>query len=60
MGEVVTTEDAFVLTPHDGMRLSELFVLSEKMGVANRHFQITRPSLENVFLHLTGKTLRDA
>jgi DNA polymerase-1 len=48
------------LTPHDGTRLSELFALSEKMDVANRHFQITRPSLENVFLHLTGKTLRDA
>jgi ABC-2 type transport system ATP-binding protein len=60
MGEIVTTDDAFILTPHDGTRLSELFALSEKMDVANRHFQITRPSLENVFLHLTGKTLRDA
>ena len=60
LGELVTIEDAFVLTPRAGTRLSELFGLAEKVGLANRHFQITRPSLESVFLHLTGKTLRDA
>jgi ABC-2 type transport system ATP-binding protein len=60
LGELVTMEDAFVLTPHGHTRLSDLFGLAEKIGLANRHFQITRPSLESVFLHLTGKTLRDA
>jgi ABC-2 type transport system ATP-binding protein len=60
LGEIVTTDDAFLLTPHSGTRLSELFALAEKLGVPNLHFQIARPSLENVFLHLTGKTLRDA
>ena len=60
LGELVTMEDAFVLTPHADTRLSDLFGLAEKIGLANRHFQITRPSLESVFLHLTGKTLRDA
>lgn len=60
LGEMVTTEDAFVLTLRAETRLSDFFALAEKIGVANRHFQITRPSLENVFLHLTGKTLRDA
>ena len=60
LGELATMEDAFVLTPRADTRLSDLFGLSEKIGLANRHFQITRPSLESVFLHLTGKTLRDA
>jgi ABC-2 type transport system ATP-binding protein len=60
LGELVTMEDAFVLTPRADIRLSDLFGLAEKIGLANRHFQITRPSLESVFLHLTGKTLRDA
>ncbi|MEY2506870.1 MAG: linearmycin/streptolysin transport system ATP-binding protein [Verrucomicrobiota bacterium] len=60
LGELVTMEDGFVLTPRADTRLSDLFGLAEKIGLANRHFQITRPSLESVFLHLTGKTLRDA
>ncbi len=60
LGELATRDDAYVLTPHRETRLSEIFLLAEKLGVANRHFQIARPSLENVFLHLTGKTLRDA
>jgi ABC-2 type transport system ATP-binding protein len=60
LGELVATEDVFVLTPRADTRLSDLFGLAEKIGLANRHFQITRPSLESVFLHLTGKTLRDA
>jgi ABC-2 type transport system ATP-binding protein len=60
LGELVPVEDAFVLTPRAETRLSDLFGLAEKIGLANRHFQITRPSLESVFLHLTGKTLRDA
>lgn len=60
LGALVTLDDSYVLTPHRGTRLSEVFRLAEKLGVANRQFQIARPSLENVFLHLTGKALRDA
>lgn len=60
LGEFVTLDDAFVLTLRANTRLSDLFGLAEKLGLANRLFQMTRPSLESVFLHLTGKTLRDA
>ncbi len=60
LGEIETVEDSYVLTPKEGTRLSEIFLLAEKLDVANRNFQVTRPTLENVFLHLTGKTLRDA
>ncbi len=60
LGEIATADDAFVLAPHAGTRLSQVFALAETCGLSDRHFHVTRPSLENVFLHLTGKTLRDA
>ncbi len=54
------TEEAFVLTPRAGLLLSDFFTTVEQLGLSYRHFAVTRPTLENVFLHLTGKTLRDA
>ncbi len=59
-GEIAETEEAFVLTPRDGLRLSDFFGAVERLGLSYRYFSVTRPTLENVFLHLTGKTLRDA
>jgi ABC-2 type transport system ATP-binding protein len=59
-GEIAETEEAFVLAPRDGLRLSEFFAAVEQLGLSYRYFSVTRPTLENVFLHLTGKTLRDA
>jgi ABC-2 type transport system ATP-binding protein len=59
-GEVATSEDAYVLTPAAGVRLSEFFAAVEKLGLSYRFFSVTRLSLEDVFLQLTGKTLRDA
>jgi len=59
-GEIAETEEAFVLTARDGLRLSDFFAAVEQLGLSYRYFSVTRPTLENVFLHLTGKTLRDA
>jgi ABC-2 type transport system ATP-binding protein len=59
-GEIAETEEAFVLTARDGLRLSDFFTAVEELGLSYRYFSVTRPTLENVFLHLTGKTLRDA
>jgi ABC-2 type transport system ATP-binding protein len=59
-GEIAETEEAFVLTARDGLRLSDFFAAIEELGLSYRYFSVTRPTLENVFLHLTGKTLRDA
>ena len=59
-GEIAETEEAFVLTARDGLRLSDFFTAVEDLGLSYRYFSVTRPTLENVFLHLTGKTLRDA
>jgi ABC-2 type transport system ATP-binding protein len=59
-GDIATTEEAYVLTPRDGVRLSSFFAAVEELGMSSRGFNVTRPTLENVFLHLTGNTLRDA
>jgi ABC-2 type transport system ATP-binding protein len=59
-GKIDTTDDAYVLTPAPELRLSEFFAETERLGIASRFFNVMRPTLENVFLHLTGKTLRDS
>ena len=59
-GTVTVTEDAFDVTPAVNARLSEFFAATERLGLPNRFFNVTRPTLENVFLHLTGKSLRDS
>jgi ABC-2 type transport system ATP-binding protein len=59
-GAMAENEEAFVLTPREGLRLSDFFATVERLGLSYRYFSVTRPTLENVFLHLTGKTLRDA
>jgi ABC-2 type transport system ATP-binding protein len=59
-GEIVATDEAYVLTPGAGLCLSEFFAVVEKLGLSYRFFSVTRLSLEDVFLQLTGKTLRDS
>lgn len=59
-GAISETEEAFALTPRKGLRLSEFFAAVERLGLSYRFFTLTRPTLENVFLQLTGKRLRDA
>jgi linearmycin/streptolysin S transport system ATP-binding protein len=59
-GDVATTDEAYVLTPREDVRLSSFFAAVEEIGMPSRAFNVTRPTLENVFLHLTGNTLRDA
>jgi ABC-2 type transport system ATP-binding protein len=58
-GELATTEEAYVLTPREGVRLSNFFAAVEQLGMSSRFCNVTRPTLENVFLHLTGHKLRD-
>ncbi len=59
-GEIKETDEAFFLTPRVGRPLSEFFTAVEALQLPYRYFQITRPTLEQLFLHLTGKTLRDS
>lgn len=59
-GEVAVADDAYVLIPRGDVRLSDFFGATERLGLSSRFFNVTRPTLEDVFLHLTGKNLRDA
>ncbi len=59
-GNVVATDEAYVLRPRTGLHLSEFFAAMERHALPYRYFTVTRPTLENVFLHRTGKSLRDA
>jgi ABC-2 type transport system ATP-binding protein len=45
--------------PRAGYPLSAFFALTEAHGLAPRLFVSQRPSLEALFLHLTGRILRD-
>jgi ABC-2 type transport system ATP-binding protein len=58
-GEITKAEDAYLFKLRDGMRFSEFFAAAEELGLPYRYFNIRRPTLEDLFLHLTGKNLRD-
>jgi ABC-2 type transport system ATP-binding protein len=58
-GQLDTAHGTHRFRPRPGHPLSAFFADAEKTGVATRLFEIQRPSLEAVFLHLTGRKLRD-
>lgn len=58
-GELVETTDQCSLRLHPGARLSQVFAAAEAAGLPDQAFQLKRPTLEDLFLHLTGKSLRE-
>jgi ABC-2 type transport system ATP-binding protein len=54
-----TTQGIRIISKKGSNILTNLVHAAEKEGVQIIHFQMEVPSLEDVFLHLTGKTLRD-
>lgn len=58
-GEIATLNGVQRFRPRAGFPLSAFFGLTEKLGLSPRLFTNQRPTLEAVFLHLTGRTLRD-
>lgn len=60
LGRVRTAEQQHRFQPQPGARLSEFYRLAENHGVPARAFAHERPTLEALFLHLTGRTLRDS
>lgn len=58
-GELAADAEAHVLTLNAGTRLSEVFRAAEAAHLPTSSFQLSRPDLEDLFLHLTGKSLRD-
>lgn len=58
-GSVEIRDGYCCFRPLPGYRLSSFFLLTESLGFPARNFTIQRPSLEALFLHLTGTTLRE-
>ncbi len=58
-GEIIEEPDRYELRPKDGIVLSELFKKIEEAGISYSSVNIRRPSLEALFLHMTGRSLRD-
>ncbi|HVU35854.1 MAG TPA: ABC transporter ATP-binding protein [Opitutaceae bacterium] len=58
-GEVSRVNGTHRFRPRPGYPLSSFFTLTESFGLPPRLFVTHRPTLEAVFLHLTGRMLRD-
>lgn len=58
-GTIANDGTSLRLTTPPDFRLSQFFEWTENEGIEPANFQITRPSLEDLFLHLTGKELRE-
>ena len=58
-GAVVTAGGLHRFRPPPGYALSSFYQRSEGLGLSPRLFTSARPTLEALFLHLTGRTLRE-
>lgn len=58
-GKVTEAQDHLELEPREGFLFSEFFLALEQHSISNRSVALRRPTLEGLFLHLTGKSLRD-
>lgn len=60
-GRLIAKDGAhhFLPRPSPSLKLSEFYRHVEESGLPARLFEQRRPTLEAVFLHLTGRTLRD-
>lgn len=60
IGQITETDDYIELIPNGRYeKNSELFRELENIGIPNESVELTRASLEDVFLQLTGRRLRD-
>jgi ABC-2 type transport system ATP-binding protein len=58
-GELTTLDGTHRFRTRADFRLSAFFALTESLGLPPRLFTSQRPTLEALFLHLTGRTLRE-
>jgi ABC-2 type transport system ATP-binding protein len=58
-GEVTRVDGMYRFRSRGGYRLSSFFLLTESMGLPSTLFSSQRPTLEALFLHLTGQQLRE-
>lgn len=58
-GEITRVNGTHRFRPRVDLKLSVFYALAEAHGLPPRLFSTERPTLEAVFLHLTGRTLRE-
>ena len=58
-GKLTVTDTLYRFYPEAGCRLSEFYQLAEAENLHPRMFTFQRPTLEGLFLHLTGRALRE-
>lgn len=58
-GAIEKAEDGYRFRPRTGYPLSKFYGLIESRGLSARLFSSQRPTLEALFLHLTGRKLRE-
>lgn len=58
-GELVAADGLHYFRPHIDFKLSTFFTLAESFALSPRLFTVQRPTLEALFLHLTGRNLRE-
>lgn len=58
-GTLIDENDHFELKLKTGYVLSQFFALMERSGISVKFIELRKPTLEAVFLHLTGRRLRD-
>jgi ABC-2 type transport system ATP-binding protein len=58
-GRILEEELVYRLLPAEGARLSHLYENLEREGIGYERVQMRTPSLESLFLQLTGNRLRD-
>jgi ABC-2 type transport system ATP-binding protein len=58
-GELTTLDDSHRFRPRADYKLSSFYILTESLGLPARLFTSQRPTLEALFLHLTGRTIRE-
>jgi ABC-2 type transport system ATP-binding protein len=58
-GTLLEEDDHYELKPAEGFLLSKFFTGIEKQGIKYSWVELQRPTLEALFLQLTGRRLRD-
>ena len=58
-GAVIDEQDTYELTPFDDIKYSDFFMAIENNNISYNNIDIQKPTLEALFLHLTGRRLRD-
>ncbi|MDB6128486.1 MAG: drrA [Verrucomicrobia bacterium] len=59
VGDVAALDGRYRFRPRAEFKLSDFYARAEALGLSPRQFTAARPTLEAVFLHLTGRTLRE-